>query len=149
MTPIKRFTKGAVMLCSVTAISVVAVAAGFHPGADGSSASRLHAILLNLGPLPADCPTQCEYTACVSDQHMNAEHSQGTNSGTVHGCAFSEGGCTDHICIVTIAKLGGELAEVEALLRAVSDTQLEGLAAQHERLRINRDRNTIQLLEWH
>ena len=81
-------------VASVVALVVVASASKYSE----SSVARLHSLLMDLGELPRECPTQCSYHCWNDDKHDNSTASQGTNMGTTHSCQFTEGGCTDHTC---------------------------------------------------
>lgn len=51
----------------------------------------------------ASYQTQSSWDCFSQEKHKNTEHANSTNKGTVHGCQFTEGGCTDHTCAETFA----------------------------------------------
>jgi hypothetical protein len=129
-------------------VSILAVGTAATDTARTPSASvELRAALLALGTPPAECETQCEYTSCwSSSDHKNQAHANGTNTGTIHGCQFTENGCRDHDCEVTFGDAHVSLADLENLLRAVSGDALATMAQLNGRLIINRARGAAQII---
>jgi hypothetical protein len=133
---------------TVTALAaVVLFAAAVHSDAGPpSAAAQLTAMLLQLGPATGDCPTQCEISPCPTDQHQNISTAQGTNTGTVHTCQFSEGGCLDHRCQPEFGEGNVDLDQLASLLRAVDGAELQAVAVLGGRLQIQRERGAAQII---
>jgi hypothetical protein len=129
-------------------LAVAAAAAAIITGAAASPRTptqELKSALQALGPM-GDCPTQCSW--CQADEnHRNDEHENSTNQGTVHGCQFTEGGCTDHACSITLAGLGvDDLNELEDIIRRVPAGDLKSMADPQGHLRINAERASVQVM---
>ena len=139
------------LLAAATLGGVVLLFSAFRPATprEVAVALELRGVLTSLGAAASVCPTQCEITPCDEDEHKNEQAQNGTNSGTVHGCQFSEGGCTDHICNGLASTEGAapaDLRRIETLIRAVSGNDLRSITETRGRLQINHERQTAQLV---
>lgn len=133
------------IVAGIVSLTVLGAAASASARAH-SAATQLRAALVAMGQPAAECNTQCEYTSCTGDNHKNQGAGNGTNSGTVHVCNFSENGCQDHACDSFFNDAHIDLAKVDALLRTVSGSELQSLVGLNGRIRINWERKAAQLV---
>lgn len=136
-------------LTALTIVSVPLLVGAANASLSGREGVRaeLQVALARIGPVPMNCATQCEYTPCFNqDHHKNQTHSGGTNTGTTHGCQFTENGCEGHKCQTLFGEADVDLKRVETLLRTIDGRDLRSLATADGALRINYDRRAAQLV---
>jgi hypothetical protein len=142
---LRRFG-GVAMVMGVAA----GIAAATRP-AHSVSLGRAQTLLASLGSVMV-CPTDCQYACSYPLDHSNYASQVGHNQGEQHTCAASLNACGDHTC----GPDGPSGDDGMALLRDLA-VQLEDLGfqsllsleSQSNRIFVNFDRRSIQVLGCH